>query len=169
MTATHLIWRCIEWSKGEIIIAENKTTQIEKQILQPNPAMKSLKKLVGKWKASDPIGADAINGQSVFEWMERGNFLLQYVDFGDTKGIEIIGFDEESRSLKSHYFYGSGQILEYKYKLHDDVLTVSIDMPRAKGQFTAKFSDDGNTYTGSWNWTQYGVKKSYNATMSKSK
>ena len=145
-----------------------ETDTQSKELSTPNPALKSLDKLVGKWQASDPSGAGAIDGQVTFEWMEGGNFLLQHVDFGDTKGIEIIGFDEESKSLKSHYFDGSGKILEYTYELHNDVLTVSIDMPRAKGQFIAKFSDDGNIYTGSWNWTQDGVKNSYDATMTKS-
>jgi hypothetical protein len=140
-----------------------------KQSSKPNSALKSLEKLVGKWKATDPSGSGAIDGATTFEWMEGGNFLLQHVDFGDSKGIEIIGFDEESKSLKSHYFDGSGKILEYTYELHDDMLTVSIDMPRAKGQFIAKFSDNGNTYAGSWNWTQDGVKKSYDATMTKIK
>jgi hypothetical protein len=125
--------------------------------------------LVGKWKATDPSGSGAIDGATTFEWMEGGNFLLQHVDFGDSKGIEIIGFDEESKSLRSHYFDGSGKILEYTYELHDDTLTVSIDMPRSKGQFIAKFSDNGNTYTGSWNWTQDGVKESYDAIMTKIK
>ena len=101
--------------------------------------------------------------------MEGGNFLLQHVDFDDSKGIEIIGFDEESKSLRSHYFDGSGKILEYTYELHGDTLTVSINMPRANGQFIAKFSDNGDTYTGSWDWTQDGVKKNYHAMMTKSK
>lgn len=140
-----------------------------KQSSKPNAALKSLERLVGTWKATDPSGAGAIDGVTTFEWMEGGNFLLQHVDFGDSKGIEIIGFDEESKSLRSHYFDGSGKILEYTYELHDDTLTVSINMPRAKGQFIAKFSDNGDAYTGSWDWTQEGVKKNYDATMTKIK
>jgi hypothetical protein len=140
-----------------------------KQSSKPNSRLKSLERLVGKWKATDPSGAGAIEGATTFEWMEGGNFLLQHVDFGDSKGIEIIGFNEERKSLRSHYFDGSGKILEYTYELLDDTLTVSINMSRAKGQFIAKFSDNDNTYTGSWNWTQDGVKKSYDAIMTKIK
>ena len=134
----------------------------------PHTALKRLERLVGTWNASDPSGAEAIHGQVTFQWMEGGNFLLQHVDFGDSKGIEIIGYNAESNSLTSHYFDVSGKILEYTYELHDDTLTVSIDMPRAKGQFSATFSDD-DTYTGRWDWTQDGVKMGYDATMIKSK
>jgi hypothetical protein len=144
------------------------TTQ-SKQSPKPNSVLKSLERLVGTWKATDPSGAGAIAGEATFEWMEGGNFLLQHLDFGDSKGIEIIGFDEESKSLRSHYFDRSGKILEYTYELHNDTLTVSINMPRAKGQFISKFSDNGNTYTGRWNWIQDGVKKSYDAMMTKSR
>jgi hypothetical protein len=152
---------------------KTKTKSLEtdtqsKELSTPNPALKSLERLVGKWKATDPSGEGALDGATTFEWMEGGNFLLQHVDFGDSKGIEIIGFDEESKSLRSHYFDRSGKILEYTYELHNDTLTVSINMPRAKGQFIAKFSDNGNTYTGRWNWIQDGVKKSYDAMMTKS-
>ena len=68
-------------------------TQPEAQS-KPNPALKSLDRLVSTWKASDPSGAEAIHGQTTFAWMEGGNFLVQHVDFGDAKGIEIIGYDD---------------------------------------------------------------------------
>jgi hypothetical protein len=151
---------------------KNQSSEVitqSKQSSKPNAALKSLERLVGTWKATDPSGGGAIDGVTTFEWMEGGNFLLQHVDFGDSKGIEIIGFDEESKSLRSHYFDGSGKILEYTYELHGDTLTVAINMPRANGQFIAKFSDDDNTYTGSWDWTQDGVTKNYDATMTKIK
>jgi hypothetical protein len=101
--------------------------------------------------------------------MEGGFFLMQHVNFGDSKGIELIGYDEASQSLKSHYFENTGSILEYTYTLADDTLTVSIDMARAKGQFIAKFSDNGNRYTGRWERTEDGVQKGYDATMTKVK
>jgi hypothetical protein len=76
-----------------------------------------------------------VDGRTTFEWMEGGFFLLQRVDFTGSKSIEVIGHDEESGSLKSHYFGNGGGILEYAYELEGDTLTVSIDMPRAKGRF----------------------------------
>jgi hypothetical protein len=135
-----------------------------------NTILKSLDRLVGTWKASDPSGAEGVKGQVTFEWMEGGNFLMQHVNLGEAKGIEIIGYDEKSKSLKSHYFEGStGKHLEYTYQLENDTLTVSIDMPQAKGQFIGKFNDDNNAYTGRWDWTQEGKKMGYEAKMTKTK
>ena len=150
-------------------MADNPNTQATQQPPKPNPALKKLDRLVGTWKASDPSGAGAIHGRVTFEWMEGGFFLMQHVDLGDSKGIEIIGYDEESKALKSHYFGNTGSILEYVYEVGDDTLTVSIDIPGVKGQFTGKFSDDGNTFTGSWEWTKDGVKMGYDATMTRVK
>jgi hypothetical protein len=128
--------------------------QAHQQAPEPNLALKSLDKLVGTWKASDPSGAGAINGQTTFERMEGGHFLIQRV---------------ESESLKLHYFDNSGSILEYTYEVDDDTIAVLLDMPRAKRQFIGRFSDDGNTYTGGWEWTQDGVKMAYAATMTRAK
>ncbi len=94
-------------------------------------------------------------------------FLMQHVGLGDSQGLEIIGYDEESKSFKSHYFGSTNTILEYVYSLKDDRLTVSIDMPGRKGQFIATFSDDGNSFTGRWDWMQDGVPMGYDATMTR--
>ena len=135
-----------------------------------NANLKSLDRLVGTWKATDPSGADGVKGQSTFEWMEGGNFLVQHIDFGDAKGIEIIGYDEKSKSLKSHYFEGStGKHLEYTYQLEDNTLTVSIDMPKAKGQFIGKFNEDNSVYVGRWDWNEEGKKMGFEAEMTKIK
>jgi len=135
-----------------------------------NTKLKRLDRLVGTWKTSDPSGGKGIKGQSSFEWMEGGNFLMQHMDSGEAKGIEIIGYDEKSKSLTSHYFDGStGKHLEYTYLLENDTLTVSIDMPKAKGQFIGKFNDDNSEYVGRWDWTEESKKMGFEAKMTKIK
>lgn len=62
---------------------------------------------------------------------------------------------------------GGGGILEYAYELEGDTLTVSIDMPRAKGKFVGTFAEDGNSVTGRWEWTQDGEEMAYDATMTR--
>lgn len=78
--------------------------------------------------------------------MQGGFFPVQHLDFTVAKGIEIIVYDEESGSLSSHYFGDAGSILEYTYEV-DDTITVSIDMPRARGRFVGKCAEDGDPYT----------------------
>ncbi|GAB3226995.1 hypothetical protein [Spirosoma arcticum] len=135
------------------------------QPVEPNSALRSLDRLVGTWQVSDEA-----QGQITFRWMEGGYFLIQEVDLnGGAKGIEFIGYDAESKTLKSHYFNNTGNLLEYTYKTEGKAYTVAIDMPGRKGQFVAEFSDDDNTLTGRWDWTQDGEKMGYNATMRRMK
>jgi hypothetical protein len=79
----------------------------------------------------------------------------------------MIGYDKESRSLKSQFFGANDYILEYTYKIEGDTLTISIDMPQAKGQFAARFSADGNSFSGRWDWIEGGEKKGYAATLTR--
>jgi hypothetical protein len=132
-----------------------------KQHPEPNPALRSLDRLVGTWQ----VYGEA-QGQITFNWMEGGFFLIQTVDLdGGARGTKFIGYDAESKTLKSHYFSNTGDLLEYTYRAVGQTNTVSIDMLGRKGQFVAKFNDDNNTFAGRWDWTQDGKKMGYNATM----
>ncbi|WP_181357585.1 hypothetical protein [Stenomitos frigidus] len=51
---------------------KTKTKSLEtdtqsKELSTPNPSLKSLERLVGKWKATDPSGSEAIDGATTFE------------------------------------------------------------------------------------------------------
>jgi hypothetical protein len=149
-------------------MADDNTTndaQAYEQVCEPDPALKSLDRLVGAWEVS---GRD-IHGKVTFEWMEGGFFLVQHVDLDHGgikhKGIEYIGYDKESKALRSHYFDTTGSILEYTYELRDDTLTIWFGDVGSPARFTGKFSDDGNTNIGRWEWPGGG----YEATMTKAK
>src|SRR5882762_1943357 len=116
---------------------------------RPNPELKKLDKLVGIWNVSGEI-----SGQVSFSWMEGGFFLVQYVDLEGAKGLEFIGYDEDSGTLRSHYFDNDGKVMEYTYQVSETDHLISIDMPGIKGAFKGKYSDNGNTITGSWHWKQ---------------
>lgn len=94
-----------EPSEGRMIVANDDP----RQPAEPNPALRSLDRLVGAWDVSGP----EMGGRVTFEWMEGGFFLVQRVDLvhggSRVRGVEYIGYDGESRSLKSHYFGDSGR------------------------------------------------------------
>jgi len=119
---------------------------------EQDAALKSLDRLIGRWADSGP----GLSGQSRFEWMEGGRFLLQHVNLvqGDqhTRGIEIIGYDEQSKSLKSHYFDCNGSILEYTWEVSDDTLTIWYGDAGSAAAYRGKFSPDGNSCSGAWEW-----------------
>jgi hypothetical protein len=133
-------------------MSDDTTTPVPQPPAEPHPALRSLDRLVGTWTVSGP---DELRGQVTYEWMEGGFFLVQHVDLDQagqrTRGVEYIGHDEETGSLRSHYF-GTGQILEYVYEVTGDTLTIWFGAVGSPASFTGTFSDDGTTNTGRWSW-----------------
>ena len=133
------------------------------QPAEPNPALRSLDRLVGAWDISGP----EISGRVTFEWMEGGFFLVQHVDLvqggGRVRGVEYIGHDGGTGTLRSHYFGSSGEILEYAYELEGDTLRIFFGGVGSPAKFEGRFSDDGETNTGAWTWPGGG----YESTMTR--
>ena len=126
----------------------------------PNPDLRSLDKLVGEWNVS---GGE--QGRTVYEWMEGGFFLIQHVQFGDNKGIEIIGHEkkygqEPSPELRSHYFGSEGNTFEYVYEMEGDTLTIWFGDKGSPAYYRGTFSADGDTLTGEWVYPGGGGYKS---------
>ncbi len=82
----------------------------------PHPSLKSLEMLIGSWRASG--GANVL---VTFNWMEGGFFVVQDIDLDGIKGIEFIGYDEQSGNLRSHYFDDKGNALEYTLVISETV------------------------------------------------
>lgn len=129
--------------------------------------LKSLDKLAGVWEVTDPNNEDAVEGELVFEWMAGRRFMIQQVNLAGAKGLEIIGYDEASDTLRSHYFDSSGQIHRYGYEIVDDRIVVTMDMAVRKGRFTGTFASDGNSYSGCWVWGHNGDQMQYDRTMTR--
>ncbi|MES2110227.1 MAG: hypothetical protein V4577_15825 [Bacteroidota bacterium] len=131
---------------------------IVKKRPKPNPELHKLDRLVGIWNVSGEVC-----GQVSYSWMEGGFFLVQYVDIEGEKGLEFIGYDEDSGALKSHYFDGDGKVLEYNYDITDTDHIITIDMPHIQGSFHGKYSNNGNTISGRWYWKQGDEEMGYRA------
>lgn len=136
----------------------------------PHAALTQLDRLVGTWRVFDPSGADATSGQIAYEWLPGGFYLLHHVDLQESQGMELIGYDAASQSLKAHYFEGNtGQLLEYTYALTGTTLTISFDKmdgQEVSGQFVGTFSDN-DTFSGRWEWEENGGKKGYDVTYTR--
>jgi hypothetical protein len=126
----------------------------QEQLRSPDPDLKSLDRLVGTWRISG--GSE---GTVTYEWMEGGFFLLQHIDLGQegqrVKGIEIIGHERKygeapSRDIKSRYYAGMGDTLDYVYELEGDTLMIWFGERGSPAYYKGQFSEDGNTLTGGW-------------------
>jgi hypothetical protein len=129
---------------------------------KPHSALKSLEKLIGRWKVSGEA-----YGEVTFNWMEGGFFMVQDIDLIGAKGIEFIGYDEKEGILKSHYFDDRGNILECTYMISETEHIVTIDTPGIKGEFNGKFCDNGKIIYGNWKWVKDGKEMSYYTTLAK--
>lgn len=128
----------------------DQQNQQEREVPVPNPDLKNLDRLVGTWKITG--GAE---GQTVYEWMEGGFFLIQRVDFGESKGIEMIGHEqkygqEPSPEIKSRYYGTSGSTFDYVYEVQGDTLMIWFGEKGSPAFYRGTFSEDGNTITGEW-------------------
>ncbi|MDO3703270.1 hypothetical protein Q3W71_16475 [Micromonospora sp. C28SCA-DRY-2] len=117
-------------------------------------ALRSLAVLVGTWRVSGWDGGEP--GRVTYRWMEGGRFLIQEVDLGDdgdgTKGVEYIGFDTDTGTLRSHFFGQSGEILEYTYEVAGNRLTIWFGDRSSPARFEGTFNDDFTVNTGRWVW-----------------
>ncbi|MGK5110784.1 MULTISPECIES: hypothetical protein [unclassified Geodermatophilus] len=116
-------------------------------------ALRTLDRLVGTWTVSGP---DGLTGEVRYEWMDGGGFLVQHVDLHSagehTRGVEYIGYDEAGGELRSHFFGAGGEILEYTYRLEGDVLRIWFGGTDSPARFEGRFSADGTTNSGAWQW-----------------
>ena len=119
----------------------------------PHPDLRVFDRLVGTWAVSGEA-----EGTVVYEWTEGGFFLLQHVDLGGNKGLEVIGHEhrygeDPSADIRSRYFgFSEGETLDYTYEIKDDKLTIWMGQRNSPAYYEGKFSEDGNTLTGAWHY-----------------
>jgi len=120
---------------------------------KPDPALKKLDRLVGRWR----FFGDA-KGAAQFEWMEGGFFLVQRFDFRMGKrrlrGVEYIGFDEDTKTLRSHLMDSSGHNFTYTWDIKDDRVTTWFGDRGSHNFYTGKLSKDGGIVRGRWQWPE---------------
>jgi hypothetical protein len=135
---------------------------------QPSPDLRSLDRLVGTWRVTG--GAE---GESSYEWMEGGFFLIQRVDLAQhgmrIKGLEIIGHErpfggDPGADIKSRFYDNMGNTLDYVYEVEDDILTIWGGEKGSPAYYRGTFSQDGRTVTGEWVYPGGG---GYQSTMTK--
>lgn len=116
-------------------------------------ALRALERLVGTWTLSGP---DGLAGEVRYEWMDGRGFLVQHVDLRSagehTRGVECIGYDEATGELRSHFFGAGGELLEYTYRLEGDLLRIWFGGTDSPARFEGRFSADGRSNTGAWQW-----------------
>lgn len=130
----------------------------------PREALNSLDVMIGTWRVDGPT----VEGQVSFEYMEGGAFVMQRVDLMHDghwhRGIEVIGFEEETGSLRSRYYGNVGIELEYEWEIEGGALTIWFGRRGSDNRFEGLISYDGDSIVGAWTWPGGG---GYRATMTR--
>ena len=123
------------------------------QASQPAPDLASLDRLVGTWAVTGEA-----EGTVVYEWTDGGFFLLQHVDLGGNRGLEVIGHEhrygeDPSADIRSRYYgFSEGETLDYTYEIKDETLTIWMGERNSPAYYEGTFSKDGDTLTGAWHY-----------------
>ncbi|MGI5164872.1 hypothetical protein ACQEU3_11005 [Spirillospora sp. CA-253888] len=134
-------------------------------------ALRALDRLTGTWKVTG--GAE---GTVTYRWLDGGFFLLQDVDLEQdghrVKGLEVIGrerpygADEPGEDIRSRYYGGHGDTLDYVYELEGDTLTIWALEKGSPAYFRGTFAPDGDSLAGAWTYPGGG---GYESTMTRIK
>jgi hypothetical protein len=119
---------------------------------EPYPALKQLDRLIGHWKATGSF----LQGDVTFEPMEGGFFVIQRVDAmaggRQIKGVEYIGFDEDTQTLRSHYMDVHGSNFTYTWEIKGETIRIWFGDKGSNNFFKGRFNRDGTSYSGDWQW-----------------
>ena len=124
------------------------------QLPQPNPALKRLEKLIGRWTIKGrtlDAKSDNIAGHVTIQWLPGGFFLEQRgeIDFMGSWifSLEIVGYDPLTDTFPSYVFSNMGETsASYYWDVRGDVVT-----HWTKGsKYTGMFSADGAVLSGGW-------------------
>jgi Protein of unknown function (DUF1579) len=127
------------------------------QLLQPDPALRRLNRLVGTWTMQgNLVGSDEQNtrSQMTFRRLAGGCFLDQRarIDFGGQQldALELIGYDPETDTFPSTVFFGfSPTPLPYRWAVRGDRVTITVAYEPLDATFTGSWRQDG-TFAGGW-------------------
>ena len=141
-----------------------KTIETKNQSHEPSAEIKRLELFLGKWNVEGKSYAKGYSYESLqvsyvemkFSqtgvWLSGGFFLVNrwngHVGESEFNGMEVIGYDAESRSYVSRLFDNAGNATTYQASVRDNVWTYIGELQCA----TFEFSDDGHKMKIHWDW-----------------
>jgi len=126
---------------------------------KPNPALRALEILIGKWEMELsnasflPNPSATVRSEVVFEWLEDGAFLTMRMGENPSKSqgaIWLINRDESNYDYKVFYYDDRNVSRIYEMSFADQVWTLWRGSPSFSQRFEGKINDDGNRILAKW-------------------
>ncbi len=144
--------------------------QARKPILPPNPALRKLDALVGRWEMQASVGGRPLgSGRAEFEWLEGGAFLVRREQAEPDRSLPagmiaaspfptsaVIGLDESTGQFTMLYSDARGVSRVVQMSLDNGIWKMWRNSPGFFQRFTGAISNDGNTIKGGWEKSEDG-------------
>jgi len=120
----------------------------------PNALLEPLSVLIGTWNTVGKhplIPETTLHGQSSFEWLEGGAFLIMHSSIeepGIPTGIAIFGSDDSAREIFMLYFDERGVSRKYECAIHGRTWKWWREAPGFSQRFTVTVAEDGRSMIG---------------------
>ena len=124
---------------------------VTNEAAKPNPALKSLSVLVGKWNTvgTHPlVPGTTFHGRSSFAWIEGGAFLIMHSQIDEPEipsGIAIFGSDDTTGECSMLYFDERGVSRRYEVSVRENVWRCWRNAPGFSQRFAATIAADHRT------------------------
>jgi hypothetical protein len=126
-----------------------------------------LGRLIGTWEFEPMVdGRSAGTARSTYEWIQDGAFVLgrSEANWTDPGWIEnapktnqvVIGFDDTTGEIAQLYADSRGVFRIYRGTLTDEAWTMERAAPDFHQRFIGRFSEDGRTMEGAWEFSTDG-------------
>ena len=130
-----------------------------------------LQRLIGAWTFEvSSEGSFLGRGQTTFEWIEDGAFILQraddvpspdaspdWVSHSPMPVTAVLGFDDSNGELAMLYSDARGVFRIYHVSVTAEEWTVWRDNPGFSQRFVGRFGEDGTTIRGRWESSEHGT------------
>ncbi len=115
----------------------------------PNPALKPLASLIGKWETtgSHPYFPDTVlHGRASFAWLDGGAFLIMRSEIDDPRfpdGIEIFGSDDVAKKFFMLHFDERGVSRKFDVAISGNQISWWRDEPTFSQRYVLSIEDNG--------------------------
>jgi len=132
---------------------------ISSNVPKPNPALRALEILIGKWEMELsnasflPNPSATVRSEVVFEWLEDGAFLTMRMGENPSKSqgaIWLINRDESNYDYKVFYYDDRNVSRIYEMSFADQVWKLWRRSPGFSQRFEGKINPDGKRILAKW-------------------